>query len=274
MQRLVLKARAAKKTILLVPTMGALHSGHGSLITEARERAGKNGLVIVSIYVNPTQFGPKEDLARYPRPLKADLALCRSLGADIVFHPESLYAEGHSTWVNEDMISRDLCGASRPGHFQGVCTVVLKLFLITQPHVAVFGRKDAQQCMVIQRMVRDMNVPVRLIFAPTVRESDGLALSSRNVYLSPEERSQALVLSRALAKADAAWRGGERSAARLRQMVARVIATAPLARVDYITLVDGTTMQPAKQAPADSLSILAVAVFFGSTRLIDNVWLQ
>src|SRR5688500_4990167 len=203
--------------VVLVPTMGALHAGHADLISRARKLAGKSGAVIVSIFVNPTQFGPKEDLSRYPRPFAADAKLCRRLGANAIFHPdaEEVYPEGFSTYVNEEHVSSGLCGASRPGHFRGVCTVVLKLFVICQPDIAVFGLKDYQQCQVIARMVRDLNIPVQLIFAPTVRESDGLALSSRNVYLSPEERTQAPALRRGLLSANAAFASGERSSAKL-----------------------------------------------------------
>lgn len=263
----------ARGRVVLVPTMGALHAGHGDLIRSARKLAGPKGTVIVSIFVNPTQFGPKEDLARYPRPFAADRKLCRELGADAIFHPapDEMYAPDFSTWVNEERVSSGLCGASRPGHFRGVCTVVLKLFTICAPTDAVFGLKDYQQCQVIARMVRDLNVPVRLHFAPTTREPDGLALSSRNVYLAPEERAQAPTLRQALLAAQTAFANGETSAAKLRALVAKTIRRAPLARVDYIEVVDAASLAPAKKVKAGDT--IALAVFFGKTRLIDNVQL-
>jgi pantoate--beta-alanine ligase len=257
-----------------VPTMGALHRGHAALIDRARKLAGPKGTVVVSIFVNPAQFGPKEDLSRYPRPFAADRKLCATHGADLIFHPSpgEMYAPDFSTWVHEESVSRHLCGASRPGHFRGVCTVVLKLFQITRPARAVFGLKDFQQCMVIRRMVRDLNLPVRLDFAQTVREPDGLALSSRNVYLSPEERAQAPVLRQALLAAEAAFRRGETRAAALRRLMESAIATAPLARADYIEIASAETLQPVKTAGRDT--VMALAVFFGRTRLIDNLWLR
>ena len=259
---------------MLVPTMGALHAGHGALIQRARKLVGARGTVVVSIFVNPTQFGPKEDLSRYPRPFAADVKLARECGADAIFHPapDAMYPEGFSTFVNEHAVSKNLCGTSRPGHFRGVCTVVLKLFTITQPDVAVFGRKDFQQCQVIARMVRDLDVPVRLVFAETVRERDGLALSSRNAYLAPDERAQAPLLRRALLAARAAFRKGERSAAKLRRIAEKQIASAPLARVDYIEIVDTDSLAPVRVVKRNAT--LALAVFFGTTRLIDNVQLR
>ena len=257
--------------IVLVPTMGALHRGHGALIKKARKLAGADGRVVVTVFVNPTQFGPKEDLSRYPRPFANDAELCRSLGADAIFHPspEVVYPEGFSTYVEEHFVARGLCGASRPGHFRGVCTVVLKLFNVCRPDIAVFGMKDYQQCQVIARMVRDLDVPVKLVFAPTVRESDGLALSSRNVYLSAEERAQAPALRRGLLAACEAFRKGESSAAKLRAIVEKAIVSAPLGRIDYVSAVDGASLEPvAKMKRGDTI---ALAVFFGTTRLIDNV---
>lgn len=259
--------------IVLVPTMGALHRGHGALIEKARKLAGRAGRVVVTIFVNPTQFGPKEDLSRYPRPFAADAKLCRSLGADAIFHPspEVVYPSGFSTYVDEHSVAKGLCGASRPGHFRGVCTVVLKLFNVCRPDVAVFGLKDYQQCQVIARMVRDLDVPVKVVFAPTVREPDGLALSSRNVYLSTEERAQAPVIRLALLAASAAFSKGEHAAAKLVKLVEKTISTAPLGRINYIAAVDGSTLEPAtKLKPGDTI---AVAVFFGKTRLIDNIQL-
>ena len=254
--------------------MGALHRGHAALIEKARALAGREGLVVVSIFVNPTQFGPKEDFAQYPRPFAADRKLCAAHGADVIFHPtvEAMYPAGGSAFVDEAEVSARLCGASRPGHFRGVCTVVLKLFQITQPDMAVFGLKDFQQCAVIRRMVRDLNVPVRIVPVETVREPDGLALSSRNRYLSPDERAQATVLRDALVAAGAAFFHGERSAANLRRLLVRTIATAPLARLDYAEIADAGTLHPVREVRRGT--VFALAVFFGKTRLIDNLWLR
>jgi pantoate--beta-alanine ligase len=254
--------------------MGALHAGHTALIDRARALAGPRGTVVVSIFVNPTQFGPKEDLARYPRPFAADRKLCAQHGADAIFHPTAaaMYPEGYSTFVEESAVSAPLCGASRPGHFRGVCTVVLKLFQIVAPAIAVFGLKDYQQCAVIRRMVRDLNLPVRIAAVPTVREPDGLALSSRNRYLSAGERAQAPVLRRALLAAQAQFRAGERNAARLRRTLVETIATAPLARLDYAEVVDADSLAAVKRIARPAVA--ALAVFFGRTRLIDNVVLK
>ena len=263
--------RAARGPVVLVATMGALHHGHGTLIRRARRLAGKEGLVVVSIFVNPTQFGPQEDFARYPRPFLADRKLCEQAGADLLFHPsaEAMYPEGHSTTVDESALSLTLCGAARPGHFRGVCTVVLKLFLITQPQMAVFGLKDFQQCAVIRQMVRDLNVPVRIVSVPTAREPDGLAISSRNRFLQPEERAQSVILHQALLEARAAFDQGEVSAANLQKVLVRAISTAPLARIDYASIADATTLRPV--ATVGPNTVIALAVFFGKTRLIDNL---
>ena len=260
--------------MVLVPTMGALHRGHAALIERARALAGRGGLVVVSIFVNPTQFGPKEDFARYPRPFAADRKVCAEHGADVIFHPtvEAMYPAGFSVFVEESEVSARLCGASRPGHFRGVCTVVLKLFQITQPNSAVFGLKDFQQCAVIRRMVRDLNVPVRIVPVETVREPDGLALSSRNRFLTAEERAQATVLRRALLAASAAFRAGETSAAKLRRVLLKTIATAPLARLDYAEIADADTLRSVRVVKKNC--VFALAVFFGKTRLIDNLWLR
>jgi pantoate--beta-alanine ligase len=230
--------------------------------------------VVVSIFVNPAQFGPKEDLSRYPRPFAADRKLCEAHGADLIFHPApgEIYPEGFSTYVEESDVSTPLCGASRPGHFRGVCTVVMKLFQITQPEIAVFGLKDFQQCAVIRRMARDLNVPVRIVPVATVREPDGLALSSRNQYLSSDERTQAPILRKALLRAAEAFRGGETSAPRLRQLLKKTIATVPLARIDYAEIADADSLRPERKASRNS--VLALAVFFGRTRLIDNLLLH
>ena len=255
--------------IVMVPTMGALHEGHASLIRRARKLAGKDGTVVVSVFVNPTQFGPKEDLSRYPRPFAEDRKLCASLGADAIFHPPAgeMYRADFSTWVNEESVSGGLCGASRPGHFRGVGTVVLKLFTIVQPDAAVFGLKDFQQCAVIARMVRDLDLPVRLVFAPTVRESDGLALSSRNAYLTPEERAEAPSLRGGLLAARAAFLKGEHRAAKLVQIAKRKISRT--ARVDYIEVVDASSLAGTRTPQRGDT--MALAAFFGRTRLIDNI---
>lgn len=255
--------------VVLVPTMGALHEGHASLIRRARRIAGKGGTVIVSIFVNPTQFGPKEDLSRYPRPFAEDKKLCASLGVDAIFHPPAgeMYRSDFSTWILESSVSSGLCGTSRPIHFRGVCTVVLKLFTIVQPDVAVFGLKDFQQCAVIARMVRDLDLSVRLVLAPTVRERDGLALSSRNAYLSPAERSEAPTLRRALLAARSAFLKGECSAARLKQIAMRQISRE--ARLDYIEVVDANSLAPVRSPRTGDT--MALAAYFGRTRLIDNI---
>jgi pantoate--beta-alanine ligase len=254
--------------------MGALHAGHAALLSAGRKLAGPSGTLVTSIFVNPAQFAPGEDYSRYPRSFSDDCRLCADHGVDILFHPDAgeIYPPVFSTTVHERAVSNTLCGASRPGHFEGVCTIVLKLFEITAANIAVFGLKDFQQCMVIRRMVRDLNLPVRLRFVPTVRERDGLALSSRNRYLSRDERAQAPVLRRALKAATAAYANGERNAATLRRILTGTIAKASLARIDYAEVVDGDSLQPVQRAKANTL--LAVAVFFGRTRLIDNQWLR
>jgi len=264
-------SRTATSPIVFVPTMGALHEGHMALVQRARKLAGKNGSVVFSIFVNPMQFGPKEDLSRYPRPFKRDATMCKEAGVDVIFHPipDQIYPDGFSTAVDESSVSTSLCGASRPEHFRGVCTVVLKLFNIVHPDTAVFGLKDYQQCRVLQRMVRDLAVPVKMDFVETVRESDGLALSSRNRYLSPEERLQAPIIRKALLAARAAFRAGESSETSLTNIVLRDIRKATDARPDYISVVNGESLQPVKSAKAND--VIAVAIFFGKTRLIDNI---
>jgi pantoate--beta-alanine ligase len=262
------EARRQRLTVGLVPTMGALHEGHLSLIRAARAR---NDFVVVSIFVNPTQFGPGEDLARYPRPLDDDLALCAANGVDLVFHPtpEVMYPPGFCTGVEVAGLQDVLEGASRPGHFRGVATVVLKLFNQVGPDRAYFGQKDAQQVRIVQQMVRDLNVPVEVVVCPTVREPDGLALSSRNRYLDTGQRATAVVLSRALDKAVQQARQGERDPAVLVRRLTERIAAAPGAVLDYAVCVDADTLQCAESL--DRPALLAVAVRFGSTRLIDNV---
>jgi pantoate--beta-alanine ligase len=253
-----------------VPTMGALHEGHLSLIDQAR-RAGA-AKVVVSIFVNPTQFGPSEDLDKYPRNFARDEALCAGRGADVIFYPDAaeMYASGHSTWVVEEQLSKPLCGESRPGHFRGVATVVAKLFNIVLPDVAVFGQKDAQQSLVIQRMVRDLNFPLTVVIAPIVRESDGLAMSSRNQYLSSADRAAAPVIYRSLLEIQNLCRNGERNPRFLRQVVSDRITEAG-GRIDYIEIVSREDLRQVEEI--NGRSLVAVAAFFGKTRLIDNIFI-
>ncbi|HEV2841164.1 MAG TPA: pantoate--beta-alanine ligase [Chthoniobacterales bacterium] len=256
---------------VLVPTMGALHHGHLELIRIAREAAGRQGEVAVSIFVNPLQFAPGGDYEKYPRPETVDEELCRSAGVDILFRPtlDEMYHADFSVAIEETSLSATLCGRSRPGHFRGVCTVVAKLFHVLAPDAAVFGEKDFQQLAIIRRMVRDLNFQIEIIGAPTVREPDGLAFSSRNQYLSATERQQAPVLRAALVEGARLAAGGERSAAVILEAARKVIGTAPLARIDYLELVNAETLQPIESVQANSL--IAVAAFFGQTRLIDNI---
>jgi pantoate--beta-alanine ligase len=259
---------------LLVPTMGALHRGHGELIRIAREAAGKKGEVVVSVFVNPLQFAPGGDYEKYPRPETDDDEFCQKAGVDILFRPsaEEMYAADFSVSVEENSLANTLEGKSRPGHFRGVCTVVAKLFHILAPDAAIFGEKDFQQLAVIRRMVRDLNFPIEIIAAPTVREADGLACSSRNQYLNAEERQQAPVLQRALQEARRLSARRERSTTAILDVARKVIGTAPLARIDYLEIVNAETLQPAGKAGPDSL--IVVAAFFGQTRLIDNLRLS
>ncbi len=256
------------KPRVLVPTMGALHKAHGEMIHVAREHAGPEGEVALSIFVNPLQFEPGSDYERYPRPEKKDEEFCRSAGVDLLFRPNvgEMYADGRSVFVEESSISRTLEGKSRPGHFRGVCTVVAKLFNILSADIALFGEKDFQQLVIIRRMVRDLNFKTKIIAVPTLREDDGLAFSSRNQYLSFEERKQATILYKALR---AAANAGKRSAREIVELVRKVIGEAPLARIDYVEVVDMETFLTVEKVTANSL--LAIAVFFGKTRLIDNI---
>lgn len=267
-------AHATTARKVLVPTMGALHRGHLELVRLARANAGADGVVAVSIFVNPMQFAPGGDYDKYPRPESADAELCERAGVDVLFRPtpDQMYAADRSVAVEENALSETLCGKSRPGHFRGVCTVVAKLFNLLAPHAAVFGEKDFQQLAIIRRMVRDLNFAIEIIAAPTVREPDGLACSSRNQYLSAEERAEAVVLRQACLAAKHALENGETSAARLKEIAAEPIAGAPRARVDYLEIVDADTLQPA--ADARKNAVLALAFFFGSTRLIDNIRLS
>ncbi|MGN0293738.1 MAG: pantoate--beta-alanine ligase [Lachnospiraceae bacterium] len=252
-------------TIGLVPTMGFLHEGHASLIKKCRE---ENDRVVVSVFVNPTQFGPNEDLEAYPRDFERDSRLCEELGADLIFHPEpeEMYHDPHA-FVSIDLLSETLCGKTRPIHFKGVCTVVSKLFNIVTPDHAYFGQKDAQQLAIIKKMVQDLDFDIRIVGCPIIREEDGLAKSSRNTYLNPEERQAALCLSRAVRRGQEVIRTGISSEEVLREMRA-VIEAEPLAVIDYVSVVDALTMQPVEKVDKDVL--VAMAVYIGKTRLIDN----
>lgn len=255
-----------------VPTMGYLHEGHASLMKQARR---ENDRVVCSVFVNPTQFGPNEDYDAYPRSREQDLARMEAEGVDAVFFPEprTMYPEGYQTYVTvEGSITEGLCGASRPGHFKGVTTVVLKLFNLVQPQRAYFGQKDAQQVAVIRRMVADLNVPVEIVACPIVREADGLALSSRNTYLTSEQRKHALVLNRSLKAAEAAVTGGERSGAAVRNMILQMIQETPEAETDYVEVVNADSLMPCEDLKGSVLIALAVRV--GKTRLIDNICLE
>ena len=264
------QVRAWKKegfSVGLVPTMGYLHEGHKSLI----ERAVKeNDKVVVSVFVNPTQFGPTEDLESYPRDLNADSILCEDAGAALIFAPEvsEMYAENFTTYVNTSGVSAELCGKSRPIHFRGVCTVVNKLFNIATPDRAYFGEKDAQQLAVIRRMVRDLNMNVEIVGCPIIREADGLAKSSRNTYLSPEERQAALVFSRAIRAGKAMVQSGEKDGEKVLAEMKRIISEEPLARIDYVEMVKWDTIEIHHRV--DCPILVAIAVFIGKTRLIDN----
>lgn len=275
MQRMTARWRQQKMRVGLVPTMGFLHAGHLGLIARARRSVGPRGIVVVSIYVNPTQFAPNEDLSRYPRDLVRDKKLCRAAGVDVVFAPDDrqMYprngADAFSTFVVEESLSRGMEGASRPTHFRGVTTVVAKLFNIVQPELAVFGAKDFQQAAIVKRMVRDLNFPLKIIVAPTRREPDGLALSSRNKYLIGNLRSQATVLRRAIQMAQAAVRKSKTIPAdRLKADIAKLVEREPDVRLDYAEIFDPQTLMPVSQAIHGAH--LALAVFIGKTRLIDN----
>lgn len=261
--------QAHRGTLGFVPTMGFLHEGHLTLVRAAKS---ENERVAVSIFVNPTQFGPQEDFARYPRALERDLNLLRESGVDWVFAPsvEHMYPDGFQTYVTVERISEGLEGARRPGHFRGVATVVAKLFNIVQPDRAYFGQKDAQQVAVIRRMVHDLALPLMVIAVPTVREPDGLAMSSRNTYLSPEQRAAAPVLYRALSAARARYEGGERSPEKLREAMRTVLTAEPLAVMDYVSAADNESLVEL-DAPSTRPILLSMAVFVGKTRLIDNL---
>lgn len=263
-------SRPCDRRRVLVPTMGALHAGHVSLIRQARENADAEGEVVVSVFVNPLQFEPGSDFSRYPRPEATDEATCRAEGVDLIFRPAAneMYFEDRSTFVEETVLSERLCGASRPGHFRGVTTVVTKLFHLLVPDAAIFGEKDFQQLAIVRRMVRDLNFAIEILAGPTVREPDGLALSSRNQYLNGEERAQAPVIRAALLEAA---KSPEKSVAKVLAIVRQQIEAAPLARIDYAEIVGADDLQP--RLTIAPRTLLAVAVFFGRTRLIDNILL-
>jgi len=262
--------RRAGKRLGFVPTMGALHEGHLSLVRAAKAQCDT---VAVSIFVNPTQFGPDEDLGKYPRPFARDCELLDKEGVDLLFAPsaEEMYPKGAITWVTVDGLSEKLCGRSRPGHFRGVTTVVAKLFHVIEPDVAFFGQKDAAQAAIIRRMVRDLHFPVEIVVCPIVREPDGLAMSSRNAYLSPQERKSALVLYRSLKKLKEHFDRGERKAAPLIQAGAQIFAQESAVRLDYLEIVDPDALDPVEKI--DNTVLVAVAAFAGATRLIDNILL-
>ena len=259
--------RSFTGTVGLVPTMGYLHEGHLSLVRRACEECDH---VVVSIFVNPTQFGPQEDLSKYPRDLARDLKLMEPLGPDLVWIPTAkiMYPPGYQTWVEAETITRPLEGSMRPGHFRGVTTVVAKLFNAARPDKAYFGQKDAQQAAVIRQMTRDLSYPIEIVVCPIVREPDGLAMSSRNVYLNPEERQAATVLYRALSAARNMYENGERDAEKLRQIMREGLATEPEARMQYVSCADYDTLEELKVVTGKTL--LSMAVFLGKTRLIDN----
>lgn len=266
MQRWSLEQRVSGNRIGFVPTMGYLHAGHLSLIKEAHSDCD---LIVVSVFVNPTQFGPAEDFGRYPRDERGDLAMCEDAGVTVVFMPEveTMYAKDASVTVDEKSLSRGLCGASRPGHFRGVCTVVAKLLNIVQPHMVVLGQKDYQQAAVISRMIRDLNFPVELKVAPIVREQDGLAMSSRNIYLTEEQRKQALSIRSALNKAYEHFYAGDSSAAEIKRLVRAELHENAL-DVDYVEIVRGLELRPVESVEMGD--VVLIAAFCGKTRLIDN----
>jgi len=271
MQRL---SERLPRPLVLVPTMGALHAGHLALVKQAKRFSGRTGSTVVSLFVNPTQFGPAEDFHSYPRTFPADCRLLSDARCDLAFAPNSddMYFSDRSTTVLESNLSKVMCGASRPGHFAGVCTVVAKLFHIVRPDIAIFGEKDFQQLAILRRMARDLNFPVRIVSHPIVREEDGLALSSRNRYLSMEERKQAAVIYSTLLEAEQKVRSGWRLTRRTEDFMRGSISKAKLAKIDYVVAVDPVTLQRTDRISLPVL--LAVAVFFGKTRLIDNCLLE
>ena len=252
----------------LVPTMGYLHEGHKSLIEKSVQ---ENDKTVVSVFVNPIQFGPGEDLATYPRDLDRDAKLCEQTGADLIFHPEKedMYEDDFCTYIDMDAVTKNLCGKTRPTHFRGVCTVVGKLFNIVKPDRAYFGMKDAQQLAVIRRMVRDLNFDLEIVGCPIIRESDGLAKSSRNTYLSPDDRKAATILSKALNEGKALIEAGEKNAKTVTDAITKKIESEPLARIDYVEAVNFDSIEPVEKIEEHTL--IAIAVYIGTTRLIDNM---
>lgn len=271
MQSRSMKMRCDGRVIGFVPTMGYFHEGHLSLMRRAKSECD---IVVVSIFVNPIQFAPGEDYERYPRDIERDLKMAEEVGVDIIFSPsiEEMYPEGYSTYVHVEKLTEGLCGAFRLGHFRGVTTVVTKLFNIVMPHKAYFGEKDYQQLVVIKRMVRDLNFPIEIVPCPTVREEDGLAMSSRNVYLSPEEKRAALLLSRGLMAAKELFERGERNAKALKRIVEEHLRSSPIVQPQYIEVVDAETLEPVECIEGDV--VIALAAFVGKARLIDNVILK
>lgn len=271
MQQIAKKIHLQKKTIGFVPTMGYLHQGHLNLIKIARQ---KSDVVVVSIFVNPIQFGPKEDLLTYPRDFKRDKKLLAKEQVDYIFYPsvKAMYPKNYATFIELPSLSNGLCGKSRPGHFKGVATVVAKLFNIVQPDLAVFGQKDAQQAIIIKQMTKDLNFPIKIIIAPTTREKDGLAMSSRNIYLSKAEREQATVLHHALKHAQKMIKDGEKNAHKIKALMEELIESMPDAKIDYIEIVNADNLQPTKEIKGKVL--IALAVKFGKARLIDNALIK
>lgn len=267
-QKEMLKLKKEGKKIGFVPTMGALHEGHLSLVRQSKR---DNDITVVSIFVNPTQFGPNEDYSRYPRRFDKDKELLEREGVDYIFYPNvsDMYPEGYETYVILEKLPNHLCGLSRPGHFKGVATVVTKLFNIVQPDVAYFGQKDYQQAQIIKKMVSDLNFPIEIVVMPIVREEDGLAMSSRNVYLSPDERKNAIVIYRSLQKAKELILSGEKNIEKVKDEMKKVIESVP-SRIDYIEIVDPLTLESLDKIPDKGEVVVAVAVFIGNARLIDN----
>lgn len=265
------RIQTSGKTIGFVPTMGFLHEGHLGLIRIARKQAD---VVVLSIYVNPTQFGPNEDLAKYPRDFEWDAKLAAQEGVDIIFYPtdEEMYPQGFVTTVRVDQLTEGLCGASRPGHFDGVTTICAKIFNVVKPNFAIFGQKDAQQALVIRQMVRDLNLDLEIVIAPIVREADGLAMSSRNVYLSPDERQDALALRQSLQLAESIIQQSERNTSVVLQKMREFIESKSTTKIDYVEIVDAESLQPIAELSGKVL--IALAVFVGKTRLIDNVLIE
>lgn len=267
-QKLVAEAKKAGQTIGLVPTMGALHEGHFSLIKTAKQQTD---FVVVSIFVNPTQFGPTEDIDKYPRTLDADAAGCEKNGADVIFAPTAneIYPQKNITWVNIEKLDQPLCGKNRPGHFRGVATVCTKLFNIAQPDIAFFGQKDAQQSIIIQRLVADLNMPLKIVVCPTVRENDGLAMSSRNKYLNADERKDAVLLYAALQEAEILIAAGLRDSKKIIGEMEKIINLSSRTKIDYISIVHAQTLEDIERVEGKTL--IAMAVKIGPARLIDNI---